>query len=61
MTRELGLRYAPDLRFYLDDSLKQINDVHRSAQEQMKQLRELEEEEKLKKEGKLYGTFADMA
>ena len=27
LTRELGLRYAPDLRFHIDDSQVQISDV----------------------------------
>ena len=37
LTRKLGLRYAPNIRFYLDDSLEKFNDVHDTAINHLKE------------------------
>lgn len=37
LTQNLGLRYAPDLRFHLDNTQTQLKDVYESAQGHLKE------------------------
>lgn len=51
LTRRIGLRYAPELRFYLDTTLKQMEEYDKMANEYLKEAAEAQrkEEEEQKK------------
>ena len=61
LTRDLGLRYAPDLRFFKDDSLKQFKQVQDAARGYLKEYYEQERETKQQEAGELTGMFKEMA
>jgi ribosome-binding factor A len=39
LTRRIGLRYAPELRFYLDTTMKQVEEYERMAAEYIEEVR----------------------
>jgi len=51
LVRKLGLRYAPDLRFFIDNSLLQFDDVHNTATGHLKEYNKHEEERKSQEKG----------
>ena len=46
LTNDIGLRYAPDLRFFRDDSLKQFKQAQDAAAGYFKEYKEAEIEKK---------------
>lgn len=61
LVRNIGLRYAPDLRFHIDDSIKQMADVAATAESHLKEYHEQESKRKEEEKGKLTGIYAEMA
>ena len=61
LTRELGLRYAPDLRFYKDNLIDQIREAETTAHKQIEEYQEQEIERQQIEKGELVGVFAELA